>query len=493
MTISHQVFIISDLHLGGDAPNPDDPDEDRRRGFRMMKHPNHLAEFIAELTKRPVAAPSTELVINGDFIDFLAEESTAETWLPFRYEEGAALATFQKVTAANAPDGPIFDRLKAFVEKGHKLTILIGNHDLELSLPEVRDALIQRLGAQANPIRFLLDGEALTFGDAIVEHGNNYDLANAVDHDGLRLLRAIRTRRYFDESMQKATFRPPPGSQLVADLMNPLKRRYGFVDLLKPESEPLFALILLLAPDKKSELKKLVELIPGVTKNAMPTQGIPNFLKNASARPEAPAVATELNDFLNAGLGVDAATKLLADPALNVPLDPVQKASFFGKLKAVGGLFKAWLLGDDALSDDRLDALRQTFRALDEDETWEMSTETGKRYRKAAEELMKGSNTRDGFRLVVFGHTHHAKDVDMGHGRRYINTGTWANLMRFPKLDEDRAKAMIELETFVESVESNTNNGEFMPSYARLDLDADGSVARSELVFYDFANRKIVA
>ena len=37
-----------------------------------------------------------------------------------------------------------------------------------------------------------------------------------------------------------------------------------------------------------------------------------------------------------------------------------------------------------------------------------------------------------GFSIVVFGHTHLAKRVGLGGGGTYLNTGTWADLMRMP-------------------------------------------------------------
>lgn len=43
-----------------------------------------------------------------------------------------------------------------------------------------------------------------------------------------------------------------------------------------------------------------------------------------------------------------------------------------------------------------------------------------KNFRDAATEL-----SQRGFDAVVFGHTHHVGEVDLGEGRRYFNTGSW--------------------------------------------------------------------
>jgi hypothetical protein len=73
MTITRSVYVISDLHIGGIYPDHAAPHEQRQRGFRMMTRVAELAGFVRHLARLP-DDPPVELVINGDFIDFLAEE-----------------------------------------------------------------------------------------------------------------------------------------------------------------------------------------------------------------------------------------------------------------------------------------------------------------------------------------------------------------------------------------------------------------------------------
>src|SRR5262249_33175543 len=153
----------------------------------------------------------------------------------------------------------------------HRLTLLAGNHDIELTLPEVRDAFERRLWkskkTHAFNLRTLFDGEALVLGDAIIEHGNRYDPANFVDHERLRRVRELRSRRLYHR--EPGIFHPPVGSRLVADVMNPIKKDYPFIDLLKPESEPLFALLLTLDPSKRDQLVNLAELLSKLPLNPL--------------------------------------------------------------------------------------------------------------------------------------------------------------------------------------------------------------------------------
>jgi hypothetical protein len=53
-----------------------------------------------------------------------------------------------------------------------------------------------------------------------------------------------------------------------------------------------------------------------------------------------------------------------------------------------------------------------------------------------ARELPEGS----GPRVVVCGHTHAARHVDLGDGRVYLNCGTWMDLMKLPPLEDDTAQ-----------------------------------------------------
>lgn len=104
-TLIRQVYVISDLHLGGAPGKTGDPKD---RGFRMMQQPDRLADFIDELVAKPKSPSAIELVINGDFVDFLAEpdsEVGAPTWKAFRADPGLATTIFQRMWRGRAMTG----------------------------------------------------------------------------------------------------------------------------------------------------------------------------------------------------------------------------------------------------------------------------------------------------------------------------------------------------------------------------------------------------
>ncbi|WP_437708680.1 hypothetical protein WMF45_30915 [Sorangium sp. So ce448] len=505
MAITRKVYVISDLHLGGRPATAQD------RGFRMMKHPDELAAFIRGLPAKRTATTAVELVINGDFVDFLAHDhGGAKPWKAFAYEKGEALRAFEAI--AGGADKPVFEAL-AELTKTCRLTVMLGNHDLELSLPEVREALLKKLGdAPSANVRFQYDGEALEVGDALIEHGNAHDPSNAVDFNGLRYLRAIRSRGHLDPDMQRRAFRAPPGSELVASVMNPLKERYAFIDLLKPESEALFSLLVAIEPDARGELDKLAKLIRGVAQNLIPKPGFPVHLANVSAS-AAEAMAKEaaeegaLDALMAKAVPPGAAVPAAAAPHAGVTLTDVSFASW---MDSKIGFWRSFVERGEASLPERLPALRRAFRALEGDPTWRTDVESGKRYQDAACELARSSGNRRGYRFVVFGHTHHAKRQDLpNEGAVYLNSGTWANLLRFPVLPDDDVGALATILKFAEDVKANNFDTEdgtidgpmhgadnrlrqiFHPTYVRLDVRDDDKVDDGKLGVYDWKADKL--
>jgi hypothetical protein len=214
IALPNELFIISDLHIGGEYPNGLDHNADPElsgRGFRINTHVKDLIDFISEVRDRALRIRgTTELVINGDLVDFLAEKAVGEHgWRAFIEDEDEAVATLERIVDR---DCGFFDALAALIESGVSLTLLLGNHDIEMSLPAVRSYLRARLGVKRfGAVQFIYDGEAYVVGDTLIEHGNRYDGWNAVDYDSLRRYRSESSRRL--PLSPEAEFDPPVGSQ----------------------------------------------------------------------------------------------------------------------------------------------------------------------------------------------------------------------------------------------------------------------------------------
>ena len=157
----------------------------------------------------------------------------------------------------------MWSALASFVRQaGRRLVFTIGNHDIELSLPAVQHSIRRRLAgddeAADGRIEFAVDGAGYScyVGDARVfcTHGNEVDGWNVIDHDALcKLVRDQNAGMPF----HAAAWTPCAGTRLVRDVMNRVKRRRPWVDLLKPEKNVVLGVLLTIDP-------RLVSTIPAM-------------------------------------------------------------------------------------------------------------------------------------------------------------------------------------------------------------------------------------
>lgn len=476
-----QVYVISDLHLGGRPPSQESP------GFQMCsgKGQHLLEQFIQHLTRR-ARSHSVQLVINGDIVDFLAEEDFAA----FTADGAQAAAKLRRVLKNTAP---IWMALRLFLQAGGRLTLMLGNHDLELSFPESRRILREVLGP--GNLEIIVDNEALVIADSVlIEHGHTYDAWNAVDHHQLRELRARSSRR-----LSHPAFVPSPGSSLVARVMNRIKERHAHVDLMHPEIHMAISLLIAVDPGVLHELPEVLELrrvaarrqagvdqdrfIAHVAAEDEIEQFIGEFVDSAAlaaavqrGRAEAPApppVAAAVAG--SESLGYIGATLPVLRPVEERP--PAARPT--GLLQCVraairvirsllrsepGGKAKDIAAALYLLADKQ----RQTFDTRHEEE----------RYLGPAKQAI-----RDGrFQYVIYGHTHLAKRVPIFRDDTpgtspqlgtYLNTGTWADLMQVPEsfLKDDPSRRA-GLQQLLADIERNDLEAwrRQLPTYARIDL-----------------------
>lgn len=480
MVLPRQIYVISDLHLGGPP------------GFQMMRHPEVLATFINGLA---AVSQRTELVIAGDFVDFLAEGTAPDgeiptEWDPLLHDPSVAAWAFERIARRSA-FATVFSALREFLQHAaHSLTVLLGNHDIELSYPAVRAKLCEVLAVEeGRGLRFICDGEAYVVGDALIEHGNRYDRWNQVDHDRLRHARSLQSRG--EEYLRADLMTAPAGSQLVAHVMNPIKRSYGFVDLLKPENEAVLPVLLALEPGYRSRIiKAMAALSPGL-RHGVARDGLPFRLSDAASSgsgvelsldtPTTPvAPANSVKAALAQVLGGPSAADLFLG-ALPGEGTHIGEAAGGGTLRLAGALLGIVRAGEAPL--ERKRALIEALRALQNDRSWDLQgEESNSPYLSKARQLV--SERR--FRFVVFGHTHHARRMTLPDGALYLNSGTWADLMRVPDaiVRGDAATSLRAVDDFLQALEANDFGrfAWFRPTYVRMELAATGVIGDAELL-----------
>lgn len=480
-----EVYLISDLHLGGVQPATTDPND---RGFRICTHGRELAQFVDALAAKP---PSVELIVNGDMVDFLAEDDGGAGWLAFTASQADAV---RKLDSIVSRDQPLFDAFARFVARGHRLVLLIGNHDVELALPAVRKRLGEHLGLTGQrDFEFIYDGEGYQIGRALIEHGNRYDAFNVVDYDGLRRLRSLLSRNQAVPA--DYNFAAPTGSHIVAEVMNPIKAEYRIIDLLKPENDVMIPVLMAIEPGYRKVLTRMAALGLQARKHRLAAPAMPSFAGDISSQGRGgsfsdtsfasdisspPSQPDPLETIMRERLGANAATVMAAGSAAPSFAEDISARETIDRTL---GIVRLLLSNSRDAVQTRLPALLAAVRSVQCDTTFARDTECYTEYLGAAKDLAAG-----GFDYVIFGHTHAARDIALPGGARYLNLGTWADLICFPShiVKGPDAAALDGLRAFVEDMAAGKLGGwtSFTPTYVKLTVGGDGAVQNAALCDY---------
>lgn len=419
-----ELYVISDLHLGGASPPG-----------RLCTQDRLLAGLSAHIRDRAQQAGGpVALVLAGDIIDFLIPTDGDGKDQPYLRSPAAAKAIVDQV----ATDYPqFFLQLSEFLGcQDSELVLLLGNHDLELRFESVWKSLADKLLAPGKPGRLhaLRDGDRgfrCTVGPATVwvVHGNEVDDWNRVDYQRLGAL-------------VQAAAEPPPtwqaniGTTLVVDIINQIKqkRKYGFLDLLKPEVI-LVPKILIAADIGVSKLprwKPFLARLPALVQSKAGT-----IYKHGRRW-----VRRRLGHFGTLGSAPapqGASTERSRKPSDRLPPtapDLVAQAAHDYRagrtvLDLVGT--EDGELGLIQLAIDRIQgipqpvALRRALRDwLEGDRTFEL-THRDETYELLAERARQDSDPPD---YLIAGHTHLCRAIEREDGGFYFNTGTWMQLIR---------------------------------------------------------------
>jgi UDP-2,3-diacylglucosamine pyrophosphatase LpxH len=403
-----KIFVISDLHLGGPP------------GRRAFRETAALAGLID--TVRTDGSARVALVLNGDIVDFLAAGPDAPE---FNLQPQA----FLRDMAADDEYAPIFAGLAALVHsEGRRLVLQLGNHDIELALPAAQQALLELLGALDPVARDRVSFETSGKGwvcdvgrrRILVVHGNEWDPWNVVDHHGLAQAAGARAASPLPKTNA--------GTTLVCGLVNRIKVDRPFVDLLKPETAPLMAV--LAAVDAPTSVAAFAKALW----RRLPEKNYTELL-GAGHVDDAEPAGTEQGPERDM-------MQLLSSLAVEHPADGIQALQRAERHLESEERVRA-LVDDEA---GHLRHAEEFGRARWQRVTSGLGRLTG---RAAAESLRRAlvrwltpdvafnvfqlsdidrrimDVHRPGIDLVIAGHTHMARQVP-----GYINTGTWMRVLR---------------------------------------------------------------
>lgn len=443
------LYVISDIHMGGRR--------DASRNFQIFRRGQRLAAVIRSFAAPQAASPGRQvcLAINGDLIDTLAEDELSGRYVSL--DNATSLRIIEHLFTDDS-FAPVWEGLSDFVRTGGcHLVIILGNHDLELALSVVQRSIVNRLAgddnAAAGRIHFETSGAGFScnVGGARVfcTHGNEVDEWNLVDYTQLGgLANALNSGRAVD----KKKWEPNAGTRLVVDVMNKVKREHPFVDLLKPESSPVFGVLLTIDSSLVREIDWGAAL--PIAKDRVQGEFVKRRILSAGddiSAAGAEAVANEtilqllgpkLGETLRGGGGIDDHSEddllLEAGAALGSgegrvsssvsPGGDVRTLGWWDIIKAKVGLQSPEESLRMALSD-----------WLEGDATFSVKNPKDSLYTQMVDRVSEN------VQFVVTGHTHLAQALELNNGGFYFNAGTWVRLLRM-------TPEMLEKDTFTEKV-----------------------------------------
>ena len=443
------AYVISDLHIGGKTDN-----QMFEAAAQFRTFIDYLLEEVGQMRGKKADAQML-LVINGDFVDFLAEPGASV----FSLDNASEILD----RILHRPEFlPVLEALQDFVkEPGTKLVLTLGNHDVELALPDCRQTLLDLLSDKKRDregkIQLCFEGWGYRFrvGDkiALCLHGNEPDEANFTRYDELD--RIIQDIHLFGKSSFGDWWNPSAGSQLVIKAMNPIKQEFPFIDLLKPEKWLAVTVLGILDPSKIGYIEEAVDLITRAKTNELLRPGSQRrMLSTPTTAPDpaaAPAAAFPWQaDTAGRGLTAEEIMRrvelAIADDNREQKMQELIHLSvdteMLGWREVVGSMRDAvhWMkdkavdlkdrvataLTEDARAVHRW-ALQKAIRRQVTDDPYDVG---------AMDDTDKAiaATVRKDYNVVFAGHTHFRRIAPQGDRTQlYVNTGTWAGLMTFTR------------------------------------------------------------
>jgi UDP-2,3-diacylglucosamine pyrophosphatase LpxH len=397
-----KTVVLSDTHLGNG------------QGYDIFAGAEALPAFLDSFPD-PI-----RVVINGDVVDFLMNEDPLKLLVSRAVQQAQAIV-------ANPPTRATLRALGRVLAKGGSVFLRLGNHDVEMYLPEVQAIFRDAMDQPAEIAKRLVfqtgeDPMILEIGGArlLVAHGEHNDAWNQIDYASLQ----ERSGDTYPD------FVYPPGSKLVKELLNPLKREYGlrFADLVKPDTQGGFLTVLGVNPQAAKAVAGQANILSLGWQLLKRMSGPFTF----GEEEEDLHLAERVNEAGLTAEEADALEAILGDGPLSFSGDDPVGDAALTKLGRVGmKLYAAAhrsLVGNEA----------EDFFELDpEAAEWADAVRLAGKF---------------GVGAVLTGHTHAARWAQR-LGLAVVNTGTWIWLMSPPAPDAPVA----EWERFLRRLRANPN------------------------------------
>ena len=211
------ILVISDLHLSAGKMI-----KGKRNFLEDFHYDNELIDFLKYYCTGDYSNIPVELVINGDFLDFLAvpyvEYFDDEFW-----SEKAAMEKLKIIMKAHKG---VLDAMKFFLSRpDNRVVYIIGNHDAEFVFESLKKEFIGYFGEDSYKITLTntITEHTPTLGVSIL-HGHQYERAHNFDQENA-VIETLSGEKYFV---------PPWGSYYVTNVINKYKQERSFINAVRP-------------------------------------------------------------------------------------------------------------------------------------------------------------------------------------------------------------------------------------------------------------------
>lgn len=204
-------IIVSDMHLGKGKILENGSVNSYEEFFFGEK----FAELLDYYTSGKFRDYAVELIINGDFLNFLQVDYRGHFLTVFTEEVSMEIL---KDIVKGQPEA--FQALREFAARPHnQITYVVGNHDQAMLWPGLRSYLNEVVGV---PIRFK---SIVHYFDGIhVEHGHMHEAANRIDPKKFFLKR----------DLPSPVLNLPLGSHFFVDFVMKIKEKHPHIDKVRP-------------------------------------------------------------------------------------------------------------------------------------------------------------------------------------------------------------------------------------------------------------------
>lgn len=206
--------VISDLHLGKGRLLADGSINSLEEFYFGEK----LVEFIHFYSSGAFKDYDIELIINGDFLNFLQCDYKGHYLSVIT--ESVSLDILKGIVEGHKN---VFKAFREFVSKPNRqITYIVGNHDQGMLFPACRNYLNSIIG---QPIRYK---NIVYFFDGVhIEHGHMHEAANRMD-----------PKKFFlKKNLPEPILNLPFGSHFFIELVLKIKQKYPHVDKIRPFSK----------------------------------------------------------------------------------------------------------------------------------------------------------------------------------------------------------------------------------------------------------------